>query len=31
MSRDPKVYLADILVACEKIEDYTRGMTCDVF
>lgn len=31
MSRDPSLYLEDIVEACEKIQRYTRGMTFDQF
>jgi uncharacterized protein with HEPN domain len=31
MSRDPKVYLTDILDACNRIEKYTHGMDYNDF
>ncbi|MBI4962297.1 MAG: DUF86 domain-containing protein [Desulfomonile tiedjei] len=31
MSRDSKLYLADILESCEKIKTYTSGLSLDQF
>lgn len=31
MQRDPSVFLQDILVAAEKIEKYTQGLSYDDF
>ena len=31
MSRDYRLYLRDILEACEKVRRYTRGVTADQF
>ncbi len=31
MSRDPRLYLEDIVRACEKIERYTAGLNMDGF
>lgn len=31
MSRDPRVWLADIVEACERIEQYVEGMNEDSF
>ena len=31
MSRDPRLYLEDILTACRRIRGYTAGMTLETF